>query len=154
MDFVYLIGLLVVGYVVGTLLEARHYHSIRQREGKLLGKIPVFSDEALPPLPNGQDFRLVAGSVVVSIDAFKRFSAKIHSFFGGRLSVYESLLDRARREALLRMRERALLSGATMIFGVRLEVTSINNGNPRGTTGVEMIAYGTAIVPGGVAAAA
>jgi uncharacterized protein YbjQ (UPF0145 family) len=79
---------------------------------------------------------------------FKRFSAKIHSFFGGRLSVYESLLDRARREALLRMRERALLSGATMIFGVRLEVTSINNGNPnRGTTGVEMIAYGTAIVP-------
>lgn len=147
MEFLYLIGLLVLGYVVGTLLEQRHYRSIRQREESLRGTVLVFSDEGLPPLEGKPDFRLVAGSVVVSIDYFKKFSAKIHSFFGGRLSAYESLLDRARREAMLRMRERAKQSGASMVFGVRLEVTSINNGNPNLVTGVEMIAYGTAIVP-------
>lgn len=147
MELVYLAVLLVVGYVVGTLLEQRHYRSIRAREADLQGKVIVFSDEGLPPLAPGADFRLVAGSVVVSVDFFKKFAAKIQSFFGGRLSVYESLLDRARREALLRMRERARDSGATMVFGVRVETSSINNGNPKLTTGVEMIAYGTAIVP-------
>ncbi len=147
MEFAILIALLVVGYVVGTFLEKRHYRSIRQREADLATRILVFSDEGLPPLQGTPDFRLMAGSVVVSIDYFKKFAAAIHSFFGGRLTSYESLLDRARREAMLRLKEKAVERGATMIFGVRIEVSSINNGNPKLTTGVEMIAYGTAIVP-------
>jgi uncharacterized protein YbjQ (UPF0145 family) len=83
------------------------------------------------------------------VDAFKKFASGIHSFFGARLSAYESLVDRARREALLRMREKAHAAGATMIFGVRLETSPINDGDPRRSTGVEIMAYGTAIVPAG-----
>ena len=46
---------------------------------------------------------------MVSVDYFKRFLAGLRMIFGGRVSSYESLLDRARREALLRMRLQAAL---------------------------------------------
>ena len=43
---------------------------------------------------------LVAGSVVISEDYFKRIVSSLQSLFGGRLRSYESLVDRARREAV------------------------------------------------------
>ncbi len=138
---------LIIGYVVGTLLEQKHYASIRKREQEMLDKALVFNLPNAPIMAGAPQLRLVAGSVVVSVDAFKRMAAKLHSFFGGRVTAYESLLDRGRREAILRMREKAHELGATMVFGLRLETSGINNGDPRLTTGIELIAYGTAIIP-------
>lgn len=146
-DLAYLAIILLIGYGFGTYLESRHYRSIREREAALQGRALVFNSRVLPPLEGNEQVRLLAGSTVVSVDAFKRFAAKIHSFFGGQVTAYESLLDRARREATLRLREKADEMGATMIFGFRIESASINNGDPRATTGVELVAYGTAIIP-------
>jgi uncharacterized protein YbjQ (UPF0145 family) len=47
----------------------------------------------------------VSGSVVVSVDYFKRFLAGLRTLVGGRVTSYETLLDRARREAILRCKE-------------------------------------------------
>ncbi|MFT6733724.1 MAG: hypothetical protein ACJAS9_001914 [Polaribacter sp.] len=40
------------------------------------------------------------------MDYFKRFLAGLRNIFGGRVVTYESLVDRARREAILRMKEK------------------------------------------------
>ena len=55
--------------------------------------------------------------------------------------MYESLLERGRREALLRMKEDAIAWGAVQILNVHLETSSAN----AGTVALEVIAYGTAI---------
>lgn len=146
-EFALIVIPILIGLAIGTWLEKRHYASIRRREQDMLNKAIVFNTEAVPSELHDAQLRLISGSTVVSIDAFKRFVAMLHHFFGGRVTAYESLLDRARRESILRMREKAHELGATMIFGVRLETSSINGGDPKLTTGVELIAYGTAVIP-------
>jgi len=65
------------------------------------------------------------------------------NIFGGRVSSYESLLDRGRREAILRMKESA--KGASEIVNVRIETSSISKNDNRGIGSIEVYAYGTAI---------
>ena len=50
---------------------------------------------------------LVTGECVISGDYFKNFVAGLKNLFGGRLTTFESVIDRGRREAILRMREKA-----------------------------------------------
>ncbi len=78
---------------------------------------------------------------------FQKFVAGLRSLFGGRLQSYESLLDRARREAILRMKESALEIGAKVIINVRIETASISKSSSRnnGIGSVEVVAYGTAL---------
>ena len=146
MELLIFLTLLILGYITGRIAELRHYRSIRDREDTLRG-IAAVASKVLPPDFRG-DTRLVAGSVVVSVDYFKRFVARLRNLVGGRVTTYETLLDRARREAILRMKAQANSEGATMVFNVKLETASISKGR-RGTIGsVEVLAYGTALIPG------
>jgi uncharacterized protein YbjQ (UPF0145 family) len=61
---------------------------------------------------------------------------------GGPVQSYETLLDRAKREAVLRLKESC--PGAHEIVNVRLETMPLT-GNQRQINGVEVLAYGTAI---------
>jgi uncharacterized protein YbjQ (UPF0145 family) len=89
----------------------------------------------------------VTGHVVVSVDYFKRFVAGLRGLFGGRISSYESLLDRARREAVLRMKASAMHEGYHAIVNVRLETSCLAKSarNNKKTAGVEVLAFGTGI---------
>ncbi len=137
--------LLSLGYITGTIAEKRHYRSIEKREKELLS-IPAVTMKTVDyPADKVVSSQMVYGSAVISIDYFKRILAGLRNFFGGRVKSYESLLDRARREALLRMKQKA--GDASMIINVRIETSTV--GNPRKKSGVgclEAIAYGTAIV--------
>lgn len=144
LQLIILLGLLVIGYVSGTWIERRHYRSILQREKKF-GRILAFSEKNIPPLDGTLKSALVSGSVVISIDYFKQVSAGLRSFFGGKVSAYESLLDRARREAILRMKEQAARKGMPMIFNVKMDTAPISGGQRGGVGAVEVFAYGTAV---------
>ncbi|WP_416666832.1 YbjQ family protein [Egbenema bharatensis] len=66
--------------------------------------------------------------------------------------VYESLLERGRREALLRMKEEAAKWGANQVLNVRMETSNIGRQTgDRGLVAIEMIAYGTGVRAKGVA---
>ena len=43
---------------------------------------------------------MVTGSIVISLDYFKRVIAGLRGLVGGRIKTYEPLLERARREAM------------------------------------------------------
>ena len=134
--------LLVLGYGFGKLAEARHYKSLKSREASTSDQ-PAMTLEKVPfqrPIAN---IELATGSVVVSVDYFKKFLASLRMLFGGEMRSYSSLIDRARREALLRMKESC--STADLFINTRLETSTISRGK-RDTIGcVEVVAYGTAI---------
>jgi len=138
--------ILMLAYFIGTYLEKRHFQSIRERENDAKD-FPVVSFDTMPDDWKAGRSDLVTGSVVVSLDYFKRVIAGLRGLIGGRIKTYEPLLERARREAVLRMIEDARSQGYDAIFNVRLETSRLANAarDGKGTAGVEMLAYGTAV---------
>lgn len=146
MEFLIQLGfvllLLGAGYFWGTRAEKKHYRSIIERE-KELSHIIVIA--ARHPPQEAKDANLVLGSVVVASDYFKRFVAWLIGIFGGKINVYESLFDRARREAVLRMKNDAQACGANMVVNVKFETATLNDIRKKQTAMVEVLAYGTAV---------
>ena len=136
------IGLLALGFVVGKVAESRHYRNIREREQKLLG-IPAVSWKTLSdPRPIAEAV-LTTGSVVVSVDYYKRLLMVLRKIFGGEIRSYALLIDRGRREAVLRMKESC--PSADLFLNCRIETSTISNGRGAAIGTVELLAYGTAV---------
>lgn len=148
MDYVNIVVFLVtllVAFFVGEWIERRHYRSIRSREGRWQ-RLPAITFRSIPKSWEVMDTGMVMGSTVVSVDYFKRFLAGLRMIFGGRVRSYESLLDRARREALLRLKKSAMDHGYHAVVNVRLETARMANGRGgQGTAGVEILAFGTGL---------
>jgi uncharacterized protein YbjQ (UPF0145 family) len=149
MDLLYqLIPFLVLmslGYLFGRIAEKKHYQSIMEREKEWL-RLPTTSSKFVVRTDTKQEVRrshLVTGSVVISVDYFKRIVAGLRNIFGGNIQSYETLVDRARREAVLRMKESC--PEADQIINLRLETASISKGKKDQIGSVEVLAYGTAI---------
>jgi uncharacterized protein YbjQ (UPF0145 family) len=138
--------ILVIAYFIGSWIEKKHFRDIREREAKTHG-FPVVSFNTMPDDWNVNSSHMVTGSIVISLDYFKRVIAGLKGLVGGRIKTYEPLLERARREALLRMTEEAQLQGYDAIFNVRLETSRLANArrDGKGVAGVEMLAFGTAV---------
>jgi uncharacterized protein YbjQ (UPF0145 family) len=140
--------LLAVGFIAGRASEKRHFRELASLEASLRD-ILVFNERRPPADVRFASGALVIGSVVIAEDYFKRIAAGLRGLVGGRVGVYESLLDRGRREAIVRMKEEARKLGATMIFNVRLETSSLSEDQSGRAPmfSAEFIAYGTALTP-------
>jgi uncharacterized protein YbjQ (UPF0145 family) len=144
-QFGFPLALLVVAYFTGTAVERRHYASIRERELRWRS-LPAITLRSVPPGWKVTECALITGSVVISVDYFKRFLAGLRAIFGGRIKAYELLLDRARREALLRLKEKAVERGYHAIVNVRLETCRMANArNAENIAGLEVLAFGTGV---------
>lgn len=136
--------LITLGYLFGRTAEKRHFNSIFKREEEL-ADILTFAKRYPNSVTDKSASTLVAGNVVISIDYFKRIASGLRSIVGGRVQAYETLVERARREALLRMKQEARDLGAHTIINVKLETSSISKGNNQQIGSVEVLAYGTAL---------
>jgi uncharacterized protein YbjQ (UPF0145 family) len=145
-NWILFLVLLALGYFVGRWKEKVHYKSIREREAQY-ANVLAFAVRYPPDVVTPQDCRMVSGSVVISSDYFKQFVAGLRTMIGGRLSSYESLLDRARREATLRMKAQAQQFGSTLVVNVKVESTTVSGGARKGLPAMEVMAYGTALKP-------
>jgi len=145
-NWIVFLVLLALGYFVGRWKEHAHYASIRKREAQY-ANVLAFAVRYPPDVVTPQDCRLVSGSVVISSDYFKQFVAGLRTLIGGQLSSYESLLDRARREATLRMKAEAQRFGSTLVINVKIESTTVSGGMRKGLPAMEVMTYGTALKP-------
>lgn len=145
LEFGIFLTLLALGFFVGRVIEARHYASIRSRE-RALQDVLAFAARFPPDRVTPQHAFLVTGTVVVSADYFKTFVAGLRNLIGGRFRSYETLMERARREALLRLKSEARRRGSTLVVCVRFETTSLSSGY---APSMEVFAYGTALIPRG-----
>ncbi|MFT5124620.1 MAG: hypothetical protein ACI9TH_004251 [Kiritimatiellia bacterium] len=137
--FLVLLGL---GWFVGRTNERRHYKSIVAREAASLNR-PALSFDAEQLDTQVASGNVATGSVVISIDYFKQFMSSFRMIFGGEMKSYASLIDRARREALLRMKESC--PDADLYLNTRLETSSISQGAKDRIGCIEIVAYSTAV---------
>lgn len=137
--------LVILGYFFGVINERKHYRSIRQREHELR-HIVISSYGKKQKVTDVEHSELLIGNVVISIDQFKRLAAYLKGILGGSLTHYETLVDRARREAVLRLQQKASDINAHKVINVRYETSSISKNDRGGVGSIEVLAYGTAIV--------
>ena len=143
-QLIYVAVFVTLGYFFGRRAEKKHFKSLIEREEQL-NKLPAMASRMPPQDGNKYDQVLVSGNVVIANDYFKTFVAGLRNLFGGKLSTYESLLDRARREALLRMKEEADQLGAQFVFNVKYETANISGQSSKKPPIIEAHAYGTAL---------
>lgn len=142
-EVLFVTALIVLGYVVGRYLERRHYRSIEQRERELIDLITTTSKHPIGDIPSDVRAELVSGACVISPDYFKQFVAGLRMLFGGNVRSYETLIDRARREAVLRLKESC--PDANQIINLRIETSSITKGRKNQVGSVEVLTYATAL---------
>lgn len=83
---------------------------------------------------------VVRGIVVRSRSFIGNFGAGIQTFFGGDITIYTELCERARQDAFERMLRHAAERGANAVVALRYDATEL-------TPGVtEVLCYGTAVV--------
>ena len=130
--------LFAVGWGFGRHIEQKHLRELDEKE-KQFAHIRIDTNRFVETSATGQ---LVSSNVVISHDYFKYIIAQIQNLFGGRLTTYETVVDRARREAVVWLKLEAEKMGANQIMGLRLSTTEM--GMEGGM--VEVFAYGTAIM--------
>ncbi|MFK8078477.1 MAG: YbjQ family protein [Granulosicoccus sp.] len=134
--------LLVLGYTFGRIAEKRHFKRIIKRE-EACQHLPVIATR-YPPTDQRYQQIMVTGNVVIASDYFKGFLAGLINIFGGRVTPFESMLERARRESILRMKGEAMKLNARYVFNVKFDTTRIATGR---LAAMEVLVYGTAMVP-------
>jgi len=139
------IGFLLLGLIAGKCIEMRHFKALDEREGALQD-ITICNLRNIPEDVHVSNTLLVCGGVVIATDYFKVFAAQLRNLFGGEIKTYQSLMTRARREALVRMLEDAKVAGADSVWNVRFETSTIQGKQKKKAGGVEVLAYGTAVI--------
>ena len=87
-----------------------------------------------------QHIGLVRGITVRSRNVFGMIGASLQALFGGRISLYTGLAERAREEAYELMVEHAQQMGANAILAMRYDANETTDGI------TEVLAYGTAVI--------
>jgi len=148
MDFVILVVILVVFYVISYLIESSHLAELAKQEKYYAQRIAVNNLRKIPQGTQVQEVFLCCGGVVIAANYYDRFVAKLKQIIGGHLKKFEIILDRAYREATLRMIKAAEKQGAQMVINVRFETSCIGRTDRKGQAGgsmLEVVAYGTAV---------
>lgn len=124
-------------------MKIRNHRLRINRENKRLHDIRLHNVKyKAAPGSEPVDAQLLNASLVLSIDVFQRFIATFTSITGGEHNNYTDLLERGRRDALLRLKAQAKAIGAQDIYNIKIQSAGIAMGN-----GIEILAYGTAIKP-------
>lgn len=82
----------------------------------------------------------VRGIVVRSRSVIGNIGASLQTLFGGDITLYTDLCERARQDAFERLCAHASTLGANAIIGLRYDATEIMGGV------TEVLCYGTAVV--------
>ena len=83
---------------------------------------------------------VVRGLTVRSRSVIGNIGAGIQSLFGGNISIYTNLAEKAREEAFNLMVEHASAAGANAIVAMRYDANEITDGI------TEVLAYGSAVI--------
>jgi uncharacterized protein YbjQ (UPF0145 family) len=83
---------------------------------------------------------VVRGITVRSRNLIVNFGAAIQTLFGGNITLYTELCERAREEAFELRRQHATETGANAVVSMRYDANDVASGV------TEVLAYGTAVI--------
>lgn len=138
--------LATVGYWRGRRNERDHLRLLDAEEDAV-ADVLIFATRYPPPSAQPLDPVLVSGSAVIASDFFRLLVANLRKIVGGNYRAYEQLMERGRRHAIIRLKQAAKARGATMVFNVRIVTSRISDSRHNEATQVEVLAYGTALIP-------
>ena len=123
---VFMLGL---GFFVGGWRERVHLESLSDRELQnhdfLITQVKSYPDVN----PHASAPKMFIGEAVIGSDYLKTFLGGLRNFFGGEVRSYQTLMDRARREALQRIVEQARAEGYNAICNVRMQTADVGGNN-------------------------
>lgn len=144
-QLIIIIASVFIAYVISYFVESLHYMDIKRREQQFV-KLPMVSSEKVFDGYHIIQSDLVYSEVALATDHFKRFMLSILSLFGLNIVCYEKLLDRARREAILRLKEKCLAYDAIINLKMEtVEICNTNLGNQNSIKGLQVLASATAV---------
>ena len=138
--------LFICGFLIGRNVEKRHFRSLEEREAATrnvlvtqVKSFPMAITDAGPPT-------VVLAEAVIASDHLKSFLAVWKNIFGGEIRSFQTLQERAKREAILRLVENATHQGFNAVCNVRVMTADIggNTSGGRKTPMAAVIATGTA----------
>jgi uncharacterized protein YbjQ (UPF0145 family) len=94
----------------------------------------------IPGLRIARNVGVARGIVVRSRSLVGNLAGALQTLFGGNISVYTNLCERARLDAYQLMCDQAAANGANAVIAMRYDATEIMSGV------TEVICYGTAVV--------
>jgi len=99
----------------------------------------ITTAQELPGYRITRNLGVVRGIIVRSRSIVGNIGASLQTLFGGNITIYTELCEKARNDAHRLMVEHAGQLGANAIIGVRYDATEIADGV------AEVLAYGTAV---------
>lgn len=119
--------LFILGWLIGGRRERAHLRDLARREA-LNTHILRTDLRAYGPADPSTGAMMVTAEVVIAADYFKMFIAGLRKLIGGNLRSYETLANRARREAILRLIEQARDHQFNALCCVRIESSNVGKG--------------------------
>jgi len=127
-----------LGFFVGGWTERSHFKRLDERESGngdfMVTQIKTCHDAS----GDGPPPTMLIGEAVIASDYLKSFLGKLRNIFGGEVKSYQSLLERARREALQRIIEQARAAGYNAVCNVRFQNADIGGNTAAKKKGVVM----------------
>ena len=100
----------------------------------------ITTAQELPGYRIMQNLGVVRGIIVRSRSIVGNIGASLQTLFGGNITIYTELAERAREDAFNLMVEHAASAGANAVIAMRYDANEIADGI------TEVLAYGTAVV--------
>ena len=100
----------------------------------------VTTSNELPGYRIVRNFGIVRGIVVRSRSIFGTLGASLQTIVGGNISLFTSMCEKTREDALELMMQHAAEHGANAVLGVRYDANEVMQGV------TEVLAYGSAVV--------
>lgn len=133
-------GVGLAGWLIASWFERRHLKSLSLREFEL--KHIRINTLKQAPGCEPETATLLIGSVVVAHDYFRTLIIFLRKLVGGNIRPFERLVQRGRREALIRLKQEADSRGINKVINLRFTTSSISG---RFLHAVEMVVYGTGV---------
>ena len=138
----------VLSFIATIIYQPKKRKVLLQRESEFAAKGDSLTTLSKPIVNREiREHRMMLANVVMSPSWVQMWVGSIISIFGGEINVFTKVVDWARREAKQRLREQVAEAGFDDVINLRLETTMLTStkGSKDRTSGVEILAYGTAI---------
>jgi uncharacterized protein YbjQ (UPF0145 family) len=113
--------------------------AIAQEQNRMIDAKLITTAQEIPGYRVTRNLGVVRGIIVRSRSIVGNIGASLQTLFGGNITIYTELCEKARDDAHRLMVDHAGQLGANAIIGVRYDATEISDGV------TEVLAYGTAV---------
>ncbi|MFI4910998.1 MAG: YbjQ family protein [Sedimentisphaeraceae bacterium JB056] len=137
-------GLLLLALISGTLIGICHSRSIKKRQIALSHMVVTNFKTTHGNVDSLRNSTLVTGETVFTSDYLRNFISGLRKIFGGEMKSYRALMERAEKEAILRMLEEAQARGYNSVCNVRVSFSNISGMRKNNAIAIEVLASGTA----------